>query len=186
MGAFRGRLAQALQTFRQTLRVPNLRRAELAFGAAWGGERAVTVAVGILAFRHGGAAAVGVVGMARMLPAALLTPAAGAIIDRLRRERVLVVVGLVRAVALAGAAVVVGSLSSPVPAYALVAVATLAHTLYRPAHSALLPSICTTASELTSANVVRGSLDSVSALVGPLVAGAVVGPFGVEGVLAVS
>src|SRR5437762_3084331 len=73
-------------------------------------------------------------------------------------------------------------LSSPVPAYALAAIATLAGTLYRPAHSALLPSLCTTPLQLTSANVVRGLLDSASALVGPLAAGLLVGPIGVSGV----
>jgi hypothetical protein len=38
----------------------------------------------------------------------------------------------------------------------------LAQTLYRPAHSALLPTLWRTPDELTSANVVRGLLDSVS------------------------
>jgi len=41
-----------------------------------------------VAFRDGGAAAVGVVGLPRMLPAALLTPFASAVADRTRRERV--------------------------------------------------------------------------------------------------
>src|SRR5437764_11277971 len=113
MGAFRGRLAQALQTFRATLRVPNLRRAELSFGAAWAGEWAVTVAVGILAFNHGGAAAVGLVGLARMLPAALLAPVAAVVVDRYRREYVLIAVGLIRGVSLGGAALLLWLVASP-------------------------------------------------------------------------
>ena len=47
---------------------------------------------------------------------------------------------------------------------------TIAATLFRPAHSALLPSLCRTGYELASANVVRGLLDSVATLVGPLLA----------------
>ena len=43
-------------------------------------------------------------------------------------------------------------------------------TLFRPAHSALLPSLCRTGHELASANVVRGLLDSAATLVGPLLA----------------
>jgi MFS family permease len=179
------RLTEALSAFKRTLQVPNLRRAQLSFGADWSSWWGVTVAVGILAFHHGGAAAVGIVGVIRMLPAALLAPVAGVVVDRYRRERVLVGVGLVRAAALGGAALVVWLLGSTLPAYALVAVAAAAHTLYRPAHSALLPSICTTATELTSANVVRGLLDSLSALVGPALAGVLVGPIGVAGVFAV-
>ena len=50
---------------------------------------------------------------------------------------------------------------------ATVALATVAQTLYRPAHSALLPSICGTPQELTSPNVVRGLLDSLATLLGP-------------------
>jgi MFS family permease len=181
----KGRAALAVDAFAQTVRVPNLRRAQLSFGAAWTAEWAVTVAVGTLAFEHGGATAVGIVGLARMLPAALLAPSAAVVVDRFRRERVLAGVGLIRTTSLAGAAAALGSLSSPVLAYALVAIETVAHTLYRPAHSALLPSICTTATQLTSANVVRGLLDSASALIGPLLAAVLVGPIGIDGLLAV-
>jgi CRP-like cAMP-binding protein len=185
MNSNRGRLRQALTAFERTVRVPNLRRAQLSFGAMWTSEWAVTVVVGILAFRHGGATAVGIVGLVRMLPAALLAPVAAGVVDRHRRENVLVGVGLVRTVTLCGAGLVAWGLSSPVPAYVLAAVATSSYTLYRPAHSALLPSICSTGTELTSANVVRGSLDSISALVGPLLAGALVGPINVDGVFGV-
>jgi MFS family permease len=54
--------------------------------------------------------------------------------------------------------------------YALAVVSTVAATMFRPAHSALLPTLCRTGHELASANVVRGLLDSVATLVGPLVA----------------
>ncbi|HYI20838.1 MAG TPA: hypothetical protein VD836_19125 [Solirubrobacteraceae bacterium] len=50
---------------------------------------------------------------------------------------------------------------------ATVALATVVRTLSRPAHSALPPSICGTPQELTSANVVRGLLDSLATLLGP-------------------
>jgi MFS family permease len=176
------RVGQGLAAFSETARSPNLRRAQLSFGAAWAAEWALTVGVGILAFHHGGAAAVGIVGMARLLPAALLAPLAAVLVDRHPRDQILVAVCLIRALALAGAALMVGLLSSPLPAYGFAAMATLAHTLYRPAHSALLPSVCAAPRELTSANVVRGLLDSLSALVGPLVAGLLVGPFGVSGI----
>ncbi len=54
--------------------------------------------------------------------------------------------------------------------YALAVLSTIATTLYRPAHSALIPSLCHTGYELASANVVRGLLDSAATLVGPLLA----------------
>ena len=174
----------ARQAFAETLRAPNLRRAQLSFGFAWSSEWALTVALGILAFRDGGATAVGVVAMARILPAALLAPAAAVVVDRARREQVLAGVGVVRGCALAAAAVVLEATGSPLPVYALAALATVVFTLYRPAHSALLPSLCRTPTQLAGANVVRGLQDSGGALVGPLAAGLLVGPTGVAGVLA--
>ena len=79
--------------------------------------------------------------------------------------------GLVlRGVATGAAAVVVGVGGPTEIVYALAVLSTIAATLYRPAHSALLPSLCHTGYELASANVVRGLLDSAATLVGPLLA----------------
>ena len=147
-----------------------LRRAQLSFGLMWAGESAVMVALGVVAYRHGGVAAVGAVTALRMIPAALMAPFAATLADAVRREFVLVWIGLVRAVALGTAAALL-TLGGPVEAvYGLAIVATVAQTLFRPAHSALLPALCTSPHQLTSANVVRGMLDAVATLGGPLAA----------------
>ena len=65
---------------------------------------AVMVALGVVAFRDGGVAAVGVVTAVRMVPAALLAPFAATLADRVRRERVLAWIGLIRAATLGSAA----------------------------------------------------------------------------------
>jgi MFS transporter len=107
-----------------------------------------------------------------MIPAALLAPFAATLADAVRREFVLVWIGLVRAVALGTAAGIL-ALGGPVAAvYGLAIVATIVQTLFRPAHSALLPALCTSPQQLTSANVVRGMLDAVATLGGPLIAAA--------------
>ena len=166
----RSRLGEAASAFALTFRNPALRRAELSFGAVWASEWAAMVAVGVVAFRDGGAAAVGAVALVRMLPAALVTPFAATLADAFRRERVLLWVGLIRAATL-GAAALALVLDGPVAAvYALLVAATIAQTLYRPAHSALMPSLAASPQELTSANVVRGLLDSVATLAGPAMA----------------
>lgn len=180
------RLGRAAAAFASNARNPNLRRAQLSFLAAWTAEWAFTVALGIVAYRDGGAAAVGLVGLLRMVPSALLAPLLSPLVDRGRRERVLVAVSVLRAVATGGAAAVVG-LGGPVGAvYALAALSTVAATLYRPAHSALLPSLCHTGYELASANVVRGLLDSAATLLGPLLAAVLLGLTGVTAALAVA
>lgn len=80
------------------------------------------------------------------------------------------VVSTLRGVATAGAAITVAMAGPTLVVYALAVLSTIAATLFRPAHSALLPTLCRTGHELTSANVVRGMLDSVATLVGPLLA----------------
>ena len=181
-------LAEALRgsaaAFALNLRRPALRRAQASFGLMWAGEWAATVALGVIAFRDGGAGAVALVAAARMVPAALVAPLAAVLADRSRRELTLAAVGLVRALTLGAAAAVLAA-GAPVGwVYALVALATVAQTLYRPAHSALLPSICGTPHELTSANVVRGLLDSLATLLGPLGAAALLAADGPALVLA--
>jgi MFS family permease len=167
---FGSRLAAAAVAFASNARNPSLRRAQLAFLGAWTAECAFTVALGIVAYRAGGATAVGLVGLLRMVPSAVVAPLAAPLADRGRRERVLVLVSTVRGVATALAAIVVGVAGPPQIVYALAVVSTVAATLFRPAHSALLPSLCRTGYELASANVVRGLLDSVATLAGPLLA----------------
>lgn len=147
-----------------------LRRAQLAFAAVWGGESAFMVALAVVAFRDGGIAAVGAVTAARMAAAALVAPFLATMADRVRRELVLELVGFVRAVTLAGAAVITATGGPVAATYALAVVATVAMALFRPAHSALLPALARSPKELTGANAVRGMLDSLATLGGPVVA----------------
>jgi Major Facilitator Superfamily/Cyclic nucleotide-binding domain len=164
----RSRLRAGARAFAVNLRSAALCRAQLSFGAMWASESAATVAVSVVAYRDAGPAAVALVAVARMLPAAIVAPFAATLADRHRREHVLVGVGLVRAATLAGAAGLLVARAPSAWVYASIAAATLAHTLYRPAHSALLPALCRTPEEHTSANVVRGLLDAIATLAGPL------------------
>ena len=107
------RLRQAAEAFASNWRNPNLRRAQLAFLGAWTAEWAFTVALGIVAYADGGALALGLVGLLRMLPSAILAPLLSPYADRGRRERVLVVVSTLRGLATAVAAVMV-AVSGPI------------------------------------------------------------------------
>src|SRR5687768_10644208 len=138
----RKRLQAAGEAFVSNAVNSNLRRAQLSFLGAWTAEWAFTVALGIVAYREGGAAAVGLVGLLRMVPSALLAPLLAPFADRGRRERVLVVVSTARGLATAAAAVVAALSGPPAVVYALAVLSTVAATLFRPAHSALLPSLC--------------------------------------------
>jgi MFS family permease len=145
----------------------------VSFAATWAGESAFMVALSVVAFREGGPGAVGVVTAVRMAMAALLTPFLAPVADRFRRERVLTTIGVVRALTLGTAAAVMAADGAVLVTYAVAVVATAALALFRPAHSALLPALAKSPGDLTRANAVRGMLDSVSTLGGPVVTGVV-------------
>ena len=97
-----------------------------------------------------------------MAPAALLPPFLAPLAARIRRERVLTGNGVVRAAMLACAAVVTWTGGPTAATYGFAVVATIALALYRPAHSALLPALANSPTDLTAANAIRGLLDSVT------------------------
>jgi hypothetical protein len=164
------RIRNRTRSFEVVAQLASSRRAQLSFGAMWTSESAFVVGLAVVAFRDGGIAAVGIVTGARMAAAALLAPLLATVADRVRRERVLVCVGLVRAATVGSAAVVTAAGGPTAATYGLAVVATVAQALYRPAHSALLPVLCTSPQQLTSANAVRGMLDSFAMLGGPAAA----------------
>jgi predicted MFS family arabinose efflux permease len=181
-----GRLGSAAGAFISNARNPNLRRAQLSFFGAWTAEWAFTVGLGIVAYRDGGATAVGLVGLLRMAPSAILAPLLSPLADKSRRDRVLILVSVLRGVVTGAVAINVGVGGPAQVVYALAVVSTIVATLYRPAHSALLPSLCRTGYELASANVVRGLLDAAATLVGPLLAALLLQLSGVTVVFAVA
>ena len=167
------RPGQMVSTLAAAGRNTNIRRAELAWGAAIAAEWAHFVALGVFAYDHGGTRAVGVAGLVRLLPAAVIAPFAASLGDRFRRERVLLVMSLVGAAALAGSAIAF-SAGSRLFVFAFAAVLGLATTLIRPALQALLPSLARTPEELIAANGATSTIESLGTLVGPLAAGILV------------
>ena len=131
------RLRDSSQAFATVQRNPTLRRALLAFGFAWTAEWAFTVALGVVAFRNGGATAVGVVAFARMAPAALLAPISIAVADHFGRGHLLVYASLLRAGAIAAATLMLAVSAPLVTVYAFAVLATATFIVFRPAHSAL-------------------------------------------------
>jgi MFS family permease len=167
------RPGQMVSTLAAAGRNVDVRRAELAWGAAIAAEWAHFVALGVFAYDHGGTRAVGVAGLVRLLPAAVIAPFAASLGDRFRRERVLLAMSLVGAAALAGSAVAFFA-GSRLFVFAFAAVLGIATTLIRPALQALLPSLARTPEELIAANGATSTIESLGTLVGPLAAGVLV------------
>ena len=169
--SLRRRLGESLRAFAAVFRNEDLRRLELAWSGSIIGQWGYEVALAVFAYRAGGATAVGLVGLVRLLPAAVVAPFAALLGDRFRRKRIMVAADLARVCAMAGAAAAVFGGASAATVYALAVIAAVAGTAFQPAQSALLPSLARSAKELTAANATSTTLEGVGFFVGPALGG---------------
>jgi MFS family permease len=155
-----------------TFRSPDLAKAQIAYFAFTITEWAAFIALIVFAFEDGGSVMVGLVGLLYLIPAALLAPFGAVLGDRHRRERVLLLAHAAIA-AMTGLAAVALLLRAPAPVVYLAGTsAGWLLVLVRPTHASLLPRLSHSPEELTSAYAATGLIESASALIGPLLAGA--------------
>ncbi len=178
--ALRQRLGDAARSFGRVFRNPNIRRIEGAWAASIIAHWAYGIALAVFAYRQGGAAAVGIVGLVRFIPSAIASPFAAMLGDRFPRERVIVVAELTRSLLLA-ASVFVIALEGPVAlVYVLAGLVSIAYSAVRPAQAALLPSLATSPAELTAANVTSSTVESLGIFGGPAIGGLLLAATSVE------
>ena len=101
---------------------PQLRRLQLAWAASTMGTCAYLIALAVVAFRSGGATAVGLIMLVRMVAAALASPPLSALADRFPRRSVMAISDLVRAVLTAAIALLVETQAPIITVYALTVV----------------------------------------------------------------
>jgi MFS family permease len=167
------RLSLMLSSLAVAVRDENVRRVQLAWGAAITAEWAHFVALGVFAYEQGGASAVGVAGLVRLLPAAVLAPFAASLGDRFRRERFLLAMMVVGSGALAASAAA-SFAGERVLVFGFAAFVGISSALIRPALQALLPSLARTPQELIASNGATSTVESLGTLAGPLLAGVLV------------
>jgi MFS family permease len=165
------RIADSARAFGEVVGNPNLRRLEVAWAWSIFGHWAYLVAVSVYAYNAGGETAVGLILALRLIPAALLSPFAGLLADRYRRELVLLVSTLTRMAFVAAAAAGVFLDVEPPIVYALAIAAAIAQTPVRSTQAALTPSLAQTPGELTAANAVATTAENLAVFLGPALAG---------------
>ena len=178
-------MTQRLGSFRTVLADRNLRRVELAFLGFNMTESATWIAILVYAFERGGAAEMGAVSAILLVPSAIVAPFAAYAGDRFRRDRVLAIDYVVQGVAMGATA---ATLYADAPAgfvYAAATVASISITFTRPAQNSLLPALTPTPAELTAANVVSGVVEGAGKMLGPIIAGILLGTSGSAAVFAV-
>jgi predicted MFS family arabinose efflux permease len=168
----REQLGESLAAFRDNFANPQLRRLQLAGMGSVMGLWAYTVALAVYAYDVGGAKAVGVVTLVRAIPAAISAPFTSTLADRLPRVPFMVATNLGRATAIGGAGIVALVGGTEWLVYMLAGVASILGTAFMPAEAALLPDLARSPAELTAANVVRSTIESVGTFAGPAVGGA--------------
>jgi MFS family permease len=183
-GVLRDRLGDAASSFTRVFKNPNMRRLEGAWALSIVSYWAYGIALAVFAYEEGGAAAVGLVGLVRFIPAAIASPFVAMLADRYRRVRVIVVAELIR-VAMVALTVVVIVLDGPFALVLLLSgLATVANSAEGPAESALLPTLATTPAELTAANVVSSTIESLAIFGGPAIGGVLLAVTSPEAVFA--
>ena len=167
-------LAAAAWALRRVAGNRDIRRAELAWMLGWAAEWAWLVALFVFAYGQGGVGLVGVLGLIRTLPAAVLAPALSTLADQRPRHRVLLGVHGGRAVLVGMAALAVGM---SLPWWLVLFIAPLdglLAVLHRPSHMSMMPSLARGPEDLVAANVASSTLEAIGILLGPAIGGLLV------------
>jgi MFS family permease len=175
MAGIGGALRETGSSLSTVFRNPALRRVNLALAGSMIGDWAYATAIAVWAYGVGGAAAVGIWGTVRLTLSALVTPFGAALADRLSRMGVMVACDVGRAALVLAAAACVELDAPPAAVFVLATLSPLAGTPFRPAQLAMTPSLVDSPDELTAANGVSSTLESLAFFVGPALAGVLLG-----------
>ena len=165
-------------TFAQVFRNRDLRRLEGSWAAALVSGWAFSVAIVVYTYDVGGAALVGITYAIKLAPAALAAAPLAALADRHSRRRMLIVAELGLTLSTVAIAVIIALDGSVVAVIAVSCLQGVFMTVLQPAVSSMLPGLCKSPDELTAANVLNSTIDSVSIFVGPAIGGVVLGVSG--------
>ncbi len=114
---------------------------------------------------------------------ALLAPVLATLADKYPKKLVMIGADLVRAGLVCGAVVLIAGDGPVLAVYAIALATAVVGQAFRPAQAALLPSLANDPQELTGANVVASTIESVGFFVGPAIGGVLLAVADVEVVL---
>jgi MFS family permease len=150
---------------------PGIRRLELAWLLGIAADSALLVVLLVVVYADAGAVATGLLGAFRMVPAILSGMFASAALERFRGERLLLTVGLIRAIGGVLCAFLIAT-GGPIPVlFVLAAIVAAAGAPVRPTASTLMPGLARSPRELVAANMAWTTAEGVGAFSGPLMAG---------------
>lgn len=186
LGTVRVRLRESGAAFAAVFANRDLRLVQLSWAGSVTAYWVFIIALSLFAYEEGGAAAVGLVGLLRVLPAVVASPFAAVLGDHYPRQRVLVAVNVARTLAIAVAAALAFLDAPPVTVYLLAGVVGMMQSIFRPTQSALLPLLARKPEELTASNLVLTTIEALGIFMGPAIGGLLLAATSTDAVLAVS
>ncbi|MEP6757722.1 MAG: cyclic nucleotide-binding domain-containing protein [Actinomycetota bacterium] len=153
--------------YRDVGRNRSLRHALAAFLLFNAQEYAIWIAVTLYAFARGGASVAGAVLVLQLVVAAVVAPIGAVLGDRIRRDRALALGYGVQALSSLSLGLALWFAPASI-VYATAVLSSCSMTLSRPVHNAVLPQIADTPEQLTAANSLSATTESLGLLLGPL------------------
>lgn len=164
-----GQLRESAHAFSNVFRNPGLRRVNVALAGSVIGDWAYGIAIAVWAYGQGGATAVGVFGVVRFVTLALVSPVSSSLADRFDKKQVMIASDVIRAVLVLVAAALIAAESPAILVYAIALVTSIVGTAFRPAQAAMIPKLADEPGQLTGANVVSSTIESVGFFAGPAI-----------------
>lgn len=169
--AMHGMPSLVVASARTTLRNRDLARLLLSWGGWVAADWAYLIVLSVVAYEAGGAAAVGLVGAMRVLPAALLGSLASLAVDRLPRARVLATVHASLALIMLALTWLTAATAPLTVLLVVVAVGSALSSVFKPCVQSLLPQLVRSPGELVAANSAFSTVEATATVAGPVLSG---------------
>jgi MFS family permease len=171
MDRLTGPIRATVAAVRAAMANDGIRRLELIWSIGIAADAALLVVLLVVVYAQDGIVAAGVLGAIRMGPAVLAGMLAGTVVRRFGGRRVLLGLGILRAVTAALVAVVITAGLPTILLYVLATVSAVAGAPIRPAAATLMPGIARSPGELVAANMAWGTGEGLGTFAGPFIAG---------------
>lgn len=155
------------------LGVPRVVGVEAAYLAFVATEFGTWVAILVYAYGATGAASVGLVAVAQLVPAAFVAPFAATLGERYARDRALAAAYALLGITMGATGLAIVADAGPILVYPLAIVAQAALTTIRPMQAAIVPRLVGTAEQLTATNALSMVVEGLGSLLGPLAVGVI-------------
>ncbi len=167
LGGVRSALDETAASLREVFGQRSLRRIQYALIGSEVGTLAFDVAVTVWAYGVGGFTAVGLWNGIRLVLEAVSAPLGASLADRFPRKAMMISADLARAAVVAAAAACIAADTPAAPVYILATLVGMLGSVFRPAQAAWLPQLADRPEQLTAANGVSSTVESLAYFVGP-------------------